>query len=166
MMTGLSIRRLGPADAAAYREIRLEGLERHPEAFGSTYADEAKLAPEDFVRRVVEVPTFAAERDGRLLGLAGLAIESSTKRRHRGTLIRMYVRPEARGSGAADALVEAVLDHARAEGLDSVILAVTVGNQAAGRLYDRHGFTVYGVEPGALRIGDRAYDDELRIRFL
>lgn len=165
-MTGFVIRRLGPADAAAYREIRLEGLERHPEAFGSTHADEAKLSPEDFVRRVVEVPTFAAERDGRLLGLAGLAIESSTKRRHRGTLIRMYVRPEARGTGAADALVEAVLDHARAEGLDAVLLAVITEAEPARRLYERHGFKVYGVEPGALRIGDRAYDDELRIRFL
>ena len=165
-MAGFSIRRLGPADAAAYREIRLEGLERHPEAFGSTYETEAALSLDDFVRRVAEVPTFVAERDGRLLGLAGLARESTPKRRHRGTLIRMYVRPEARGSGAADALVEAVLDHARAEGLDSVILAVTVGNEAARRLYDRHGFTVYGVEPAALRVGDRDYDDELRIRFL
>lgn len=165
-MTDLSIRRLGPADAAAYREIRLEGLERHPEAFGSTHEIEAGLSLEDFARRVAEVATFAAERDGRLLGLAGLARESSPKRRHRGTLVRMYVRPEARGSGAADALVEAVLDHARAEGLDSVILAVTVGNQAAGRLYDRHGFTVYGIEPGALKFGDQSYDDELRIRFL
>lgn len=165
-MTSLSIRRLGPADAAAYREIRLEGLERHPEAFGSTYEDEAKLSLDDFVRRVTEVPTFAAERDGRLLGLVGLARESGIKRRHRGTLVRMYVRPEARGSGAADALVEAVLDHARAEGLDAVLLAVITEADAARRLYDRHGFTVYGVEPGALKFGDQSYDDELRIRFL
>ncbi|MGF6228512.1 GNAT superfamily N-acetyltransferase [Inquilinus ginsengisoli] len=165
-MTGFVIRQLGPADAAAYREIRLEGLERHPEAFGSTYEAEAALSPEEFVRRVVEVPTFAAERDGRLLGLVGLARESGVKRRHRGTLIRMYVRPEARGSGAADALVEAVLDHARSEGLDAVLLAVITEAEPARRLYERHGFKVYGVEPGALRIGDRAYDDELRIRFL
>lgn len=165
-MTGLVIRRLGPADAEAYREIRLEGLERHPEAFGSTYEDEAKLSLDDFVRRVTEVPTFAAERDGRLLGLVGLARESGVKRRHRGTLVRMYVRPEARGSGAADALVEAVLDHARAEGLDAVLLAVITEADAARRLYDRHGFTVYGVEPGALKFGDQSYDDELRIRVL
>jgi GNAT superfamily N-acetyltransferase len=165
-MTGFVIRRLEAADAAAYREIRLEGLERHPEAFGSTYEAEAALSPEDFVRRVTEVPTFAAERDGRLLGLVGLARESGVKRRHRGTLIRMYVRPEARGTGAANALVEAVLDHARAEGLDAVLLAVITEAEPARRLYERHGFKVYGVEPGALRIGDRAYDDELRIRFL
>lgn len=165
-MTGFVIRRLEAADAAAYREIRLEGLERHPEAFGSTYEAEAALSPEEFVRRVTEVPTFAAECCGRLLGLVGLARESGVKRRHRGTLIRMYVRPEARGTGAADALVEAVLDHARAEGLDAVLLAVITEAEPARRLYERHGFKVYGVEPGALRIGDRAYDDELRIRFL
>lgn len=165
-MTGFVIRRLEAADAAAYREIRLEGLERHPEAFGSTYETEAGLSLDDFARRVEEVPTFAAERDGRLLGLAGLALEKTVKRRHRGTLVRMYVRPEARGTGAADALVEAVLDHARAEGLDAVLLAVITEAEAARRLYERHGFKVYGVEPGALRIGGRAYDDELRIRFL
>jgi GNAT superfamily N-acetyltransferase len=165
-MTGFVIRRLEAADAAAYREIRLEGLERHPEAFGSTYEAEAALSPEEFVRRVTEVPTFAAERDGRLLGLVGLARESGVKRRHRGTLIRMYVRPEARGTGAADALVEAVLDHARSEGLDAVLLAVITEAEPARRLYERHRFKVYGIEPGALRIGDRAYDDELRIRFL
>ncbi|MFE0752946.1 GNAT family N-acetyltransferase [Inquilinus sp. NPDC058860] len=165
-MTGFVIRRLEAADAAAYREIRLEGLERHPEAFGSTYETEAALSLEDFARRVAEVPTFAAERDGRLLGLAGLALEKTVKRRHRGTLVRMYVRPEAHGTGAADALVEAVLDHARAEGLDAVLLAVITEAEPARRLYERHGFKAYGVEPGALRIGDRAYDDELRIRFL
>ena len=165
-MTGFVIRRLGPADAAAYREIRLEGLQRHPEAFGSSYESEAGLSLEEFADRTVAVTTFAAERDGRLLGIVGLARETMAKRLHRGTLVRMYVRPEARGTGAADALVLAVLDQARAEGLDAVLLAVIPEAAAARRLYDRHGFTVYGVEPGALRIGDRAYDDELRIRFL
>ena len=56
-------------------------------------------------------------------------------------------------TGAADTIgVRAILVHAI--------------SLAAKAFYERHGFTVYGVEPGALRIGDRAYDDELRIRFL
>lgn len=165
-MAELRIRRLGPADAGAYRDIRLEGLERHPEAFGSTHAEEAGLSLEEFAQRVAAVATFAAERDGRVLGIAGLARRPQAKVRHRGSLVRMYVRPEGRGSGAADALVEAVLDHARAEGLDSVTLMVLVDNPAARRLYDRHGFTVYGVEPGALRMDGRDYDEELRIRML
>ena len=163
---GVTIRRLDRADAAAYREIRLEGLQRHPEAFGSSFEAEAALSLDEFAERTVAVTTFAAERDGRLLGIAGLARETMAKRLHRGTLVRMYVRAEARGSGVADALVTTVLDQARAEGLDAVLLAVIPEAEPARRLYARHGFTVYGVEPGALRIGDRSYDDELRIRIL
>src|SRR6516164_11799271 len=38
--TCIEIRRLGSADAAAYREIRLAGLRDSPEAFGSTFVRE------------------------------------------------------------------------------------------------------------------------------
>jgi len=34
------IRRLEPHDAAAYRDLRLEGLRNHPEAFGASWEDE------------------------------------------------------------------------------------------------------------------------------
>jgi hypothetical protein len=37
---GPQIRRLQPADAALYREIRLEALQKNPEAFGSTFEKE------------------------------------------------------------------------------------------------------------------------------
>jgi hypothetical protein len=33
----LQIRRLETSDAAVYRDIRLEALQRNPEAFGSTF---------------------------------------------------------------------------------------------------------------------------------
>ena len=37
---GPQIRCLQPADAALYREIRLEALQKNPEAFGSTFEKE------------------------------------------------------------------------------------------------------------------------------
>lgn len=36
----LYVRRLGQADAEAFREIRLEGLRIHPEAFGASWREE------------------------------------------------------------------------------------------------------------------------------
>ena len=39
-----------PADAAQYREIRLEGLKCSPEAFGSTYETESVQPLSRFIR--------------------------------------------------------------------------------------------------------------------
>jgi hypothetical protein len=35
------IRRLSAADAPAFRELRLDGLARHPEAFAASWIEEA-----------------------------------------------------------------------------------------------------------------------------
>jgi hypothetical protein len=36
----IQIRPLGPPDAASYRDIRLDALQRNPEAYGSTFEAE------------------------------------------------------------------------------------------------------------------------------
>ena len=59
-------------------------------------------------------------------------------------LVALWVDPAARGTGAADALVAAVLDWARGEGVATVRLHVTAGNATAERLYARHGFAPTG----------------------
>ena len=166
-MTGFDIRRLRPADVDAYRDIRLEGLRHQPECFGTAYQDEAALPVAALADRLGQAAgIFAAQRDGRLLGIAGLRLPVSPRRAHRGILTGMYVRPEARGLGIADRLVETVLAEAHLRGFDAVTLIVTAGNRPAQRLYDRHGFTVFAVEPGALRFDGKIFDDEHRIRLL
>jgi GNAT superfamily N-acetyltransferase len=51
----------------------------------------------------------------------------------------VYVRPEARGHGAGEALVAAAMEWCRANGIDSAILWPT---GASRTLYARHGFAV------------------------
>ena len=46
------IRPLLPLDAALYRDIRLEGLRLHPEAFGASYEDEVQLTEAEFAARI------------------------------------------------------------------------------------------------------------------
>lgn len=60
---------------------------------------------------------------------------------------RMYVMPEARGLGAADALIARLEHEARSLGASRLVLHTGERQAAAIRAYERHGFTpipVYG----------------------
>jgi GNAT superfamily N-acetyltransferase len=54
---------------------------------------------------------------------------------------RMYVAPEARGLGAADALMAALEDEARVAGAHRLVLHTGDQQVAAIRTYRRHGYT-------------------------
>ena len=158
-----AVRRLGEADVEDYRTIRLEALELAPEAFGSTLAREQAFSRADFLARLTGGLVFGAFEGEALAGIAGLVVEAGAKERHKGTLFGMYVRPGARGRGVGLALVEAVL--AAAEGLvEQVLLAVVADNAAARLLYERCGFSAYGVEPRALKFNGRYFDEVLMVR--
>jgi GNAT superfamily N-acetyltransferase len=85
---------------------------------------------------------FVAERDGRIVGTAGLT--------GHGSLERLYVLSEARGSGAGSALLTAVVAEAR--GCGHVQLEIWSDKRFADahRLYERHGARV---------VGERVHDD-------
>jgi GNAT superfamily N-acetyltransferase len=127
------------ADWQALRDIRLQALRDAPYAFGSSYSREAAFEAAEWRKR--------ATRDGSFLaflpevtpaGLAGGFQEGP------GTveLVAMFVRPQARGRGVGEALIDAVIGWARVRDATSVHLWVTETNQAALRLYERCGFTV------------------------
>ena len=160
-----SLRRLAPAEAPLYRALRLEGLADTPEAFGTTLAIESARRPEAFVHRLEQTAVFAACNGDHLLGMAGYARETGPKMQHKGVLWGMYVKPQARGTGAAPALVQAVLAHARTE-VEQVLLTVIAGNTAARRLYKNQGFIEYGLEPRALQQDGTYYDEVLMLNFL
>ena len=54
----------------------------------------------------------------------------------------MFVRPQARGRGVGEAIIDAVLGWAVQKGATAVHLWVTETNKAARLLYERCGFTV------------------------
>ena len=75
----------------------------------------------------------------------------------------MYVREDHRGTGLADALVEAVIDHAIGL-VEQLKLTVNAENPRAIALYERHGFRTVGRIPRSIRVGDRTYDELMMIR--
>jgi ribosomal protein S18 acetylase RimI-like enzyme len=77
----------------------------------------------------------------------------------------MYVREDARGTGLAEAMVEAVMEHARGR-VEQILLSVITDNERARHFYRKMGFEPYGLERRALKIGDRYYDEEYCVKFL
>ena len=157
-MSLLVVRKLVLADLEAARGIRIEALDRHPEAFSSDSDREAPLTAEQWQERLGSGRWFGAFVDDVLVGVAAWIPGPTKKTAHTAELGGMYVRDSARGSGVADALVEAVVADA-SEKLDYISLTVNAENLRAIRLYERHGFTHVGRMPKALRVGGRDYDE-------
>jgi RimJ/RimL family protein N-acetyltransferase len=153
-----------------YRALRLRGLKEHAEAFTSSYE-------EDSARPLAVTETRLAHDSGDaiwgafvggvLAGVVGLGREPRMKSRHKAVVFGMYVAPEHGGGGVATALLRHVIDEAhRQPGLEQLILTVTDTNVGARMLYQRAGFRSFGIEPRALRVGDRYYGKHHMILFL
>jgi RimJ/RimL family protein N-acetyltransferase len=159
----LDLRALTPSDAEAFWELRPKALVASPEAFGSSYEEEAALPLESMRARIPDgepsaiFGIFAGEA---LVGIAGFLASERVKRRHKGTLWGVFVEPRWRGRGLATRLVRAVIEHAEKH----VVLlqaSVVTSNHAARHIYHRLGFVAYGVERKALRVDGKYHDEEL-----
>jgi ribosomal protein S18 acetylase RimI-like enzyme len=148
-----------PADAASYRELRLEGLRLNPEAFGSTYDFEKDQLLDRYTGWLTNSTIFGAYQNSELVGTASFTQLSGQKDSHKGLLRAMYVRPTARRSGAGRQLVQAIINHARPK-VEQLQLAVVSTNQPALRLYQSLGFQQYGLEKNALKHNNQ-YSDEI-----
>lgn len=159
------IRLLTCADAPAYRDIRLEGLLRNPEAFASTFEDERDRPLDWFRERIAHSQIFGAMLAQGLVGVVGLQPHADAKQRHKAMIWGMYVRREARQYGIGKRLVEAAVSHASGYA-EQLQLAVVTENDTARRLYAKAGFIEYGHRINALKHAGRYYDDILMVKFL
>jgi RimJ/RimL family protein N-acetyltransferase len=159
-----AVRRLTPDDAEAYRALRLEALQAHPEAYGTAYEEQQHLGAEHFGQRLNDSVFFGAFGGAELVGSVGLDIETARKSAHMAKLIGVYLRKEFRGQGRARALLEAALDFAATRVLQ-VHLGVGTTNLPARRLYESLGFEIYGTEPRALCVNGKYIDEHLMVRF-
>lgn len=156
------LRRLSPADAAAYQALRLDALTRHPCAFRAYLDEEAGQDLAAFAARLEAGAIFGGFVDGALCGLAGLEIPEARNKRHKGTLFGVYVCPDRRREGLGLALVTAVIEHARGL-VEQLHAAVVTTAHPARALYHKLGFEPYGLEPRALKVGQECFDQELLV---
>ncbi|HEX6621721.1 MAG TPA: GNAT family N-acetyltransferase, partial [Solirubrobacteraceae bacterium] len=112
-----TVRRIDAGEADLLRALRLRALADAPMAFGSTLAREQGYEPEQWERRAAESAgggpraIFIAEPQA---GMAsGVIDDEDPALAH---LYAMWVAPQARGTGAGRALVEAVVGWATERG--------------------------------------------------
>jgi RimJ/RimL family protein N-acetyltransferase len=160
----VTLRPARESDAGSYRDLRLEALRNHPEAFSSDHAINEAQPPSYWKGRLRELRDdngmiFFAIHEDRFIGMCGIYRGSSPKTRHSATIVGVYLQPGWRGLGIAEALVNACLAWGRAHEVTIAKLGVAMNNKAAIRCYARCGFTAYGVEPSALLYDGVMYDE-------
>ncbi len=165
----IQIRAAEPSDLSAFKELRLQALRDHPEAFSADYQLHER-ANDEFWNRYFDfnddATIYLALDEQRLIGMTGVRLEYSPKTRHSAFIWGVYVQPQWRGRRIAEALINACLEWALARGALIAKLGVATTNASAIRCYERCGFTTYGREPMAILHAGAYLDEFLMSRSL
>jgi GNAT superfamily N-acetyltransferase len=132
--------RLTGDDWRLLRDVRLAALADAPHAYGSSLTIEEGFGEADWRRRLGGGGLWTIARHGdETVGLVGAFVPDDTP-----MLVAMWVRPGSRGLGAGAALITDVLRWAADNRWSRVVLRVADGNDAARKLFLRHGFAPTG----------------------
>lgn len=159
----ISARRFRTDEADAVARIRLEALADAPAAFAERLDAALAQGGEDFSAELAQGAIWGVFDNARCVGMAGLDRHVGANVAHKATVWGVYVSPAARGSGAADALFEAIEAHARKVGVEQLHLGVGEANGRARRFYARRGFEPYGLEREAVKMPDGYVDEVLMV---
>lgn len=138
------IRPFHPDDEDAVVGVILP-IQREEFGFAITATDQPDLADIEGWYQTGAGQFWLAELDGEAVGTIALKDIGDGAV----ALRKMFVKPAARGPvGAAQALLDTALHHARAHGASAIWLGTTEAFRAAHRFYEKNGFEL--VEAGAL----------------
>jgi ribosomal protein S18 acetylase RimI-like enzyme len=144
-MDEVLVRQVQPGDWATLREVRLAALAEAPHAFASTLAREQAFDEAEWRRRTgTSFIAWAGETPVGLVSVIEHAGGADRDPARSWALVSMWVRPDARGTGAADALVSCSAAAARAAGGDRLVLWVADDNARGRAFYRRCGFRPTG----------------------
>lgn len=132
--------RLTGDDWQTLREVRLAALADAPYAYGSTLAQEQELDETEWRRRIDTARWVLVVRNAENAGIVGVCFPEPDV----AMLMSMWVAPTHRGHGVSDALITEMMLWMAETRWSQVVLRVAEGNEAARKLFLRHGFTPTG----------------------
>lgn len=143
---GIEPATIDDVDAVADCWVALAAEQRQ---HGSLLAAEANraVATETVARHVVADGLLVA-RDTTIQGFVMFHPDEGTytQTESTGTISHLYVRPAARDDGIGSRLLAAAESKLAAAGVSTVSIEVLADNNAARRLYDRHGYEPHRIE--------------------
>ena len=140
----LEIRRLTPGQWPLLKAVRLAALADSPAAFGTTLVQAQSRTDAEWAenaRRFALLPpaaSYHAFSDGSPCGMANCFILKDNPQT--AELTGFWVAPEQRGTGIGAALVTAITDWAKSQGVKTLQAWVVEDNYPAVRFYEKLGF--------------------------
>lgn len=167
-MDNIEIVSLTPNDWQLYRDLRLRALKEEPQAFGSTYEENAKHSDKFWKDRLIDTLTkdtqwlVFAKSSETLVGMVGAFVKDDPTVAH---LIAMYVIPEFREAGVGKILMHALIEKVKLnQQIKKITLHVNEKQEVAFNLYKNFGFTI--VEKHRIALGDGKEHDVIELQFL
>ena len=164
----METRRIESHDAEALRTLRIRAVTEYPSAFAASVEEETALSIDEVATQLSEGHPYSFWRgvfdNATLIGILHLFRYQHPKVGHKTMLGGMYIVPEYQSRGIGRALLEDTILFAKTlEGVEMITLAVTVGNDAARKLYINAGFVPFGIEPRYICVDKTYYDIEWMI---
>lgn len=166
-----SVRALEQTDAGLFKALRLRAIANSPTSIWPTHGEEEARTLQEVEQRIHATTmqaVFGAFAGALLIGITGIRREALVQVTHKATVWGVFVEPAHRGQGIARTLVTTAIAHASENwNIAQVHLCVNTENAPAKNLYEAIGFSTYGIEPRAMKVADRFYDEEhmvLRLR--
>lgn len=157
------IKKLTEDDWQHLRNIRFESLQDSPNNFGSSYNEEVQKSDVEWKNWANKCDVFGAFLEDLLIGNFRFSQEFGTKLSHKGNIYGMYIKPKYRNNGIAKMLIKAIITHGKKKNCTQIHLTSVATNTAAINLYAKYGFKIYGIEPNAIKVEDKFYDEYLMI---
>ncbi len=162
----VDVRVLTPADQPRWRALRLEALERFPQAFLTTAEEQRHRAAADDRAQLAQGRWRGLFHGDDLIGLGALIPMSYAAAAHRFEISGLYVSEAHWGTDAAQSFLDAVEAEARQKGALQLELSVAANNPRAIRFYERNGYERFGTQPRAILVDGAGQDDFFYVKML
>jgi len=153
------------SDWKQYKEIRLEALQKEPQAFGSSYNREKDRTEEEWRDKLSQSENsqgksfFYAVSEGKNFVAMGGAYQDENDEWN---IISIYTKKEYRGRGLGQTIINSIIGELKDRKIKRAYLSVNSFQKTAQRLYEKNGFIVTRIIKDQL-LGDGSYYDEVEM---